>query len=209
MSDNVRLKSELHRKAAFEQFGETDELRTAKLIELRNLVNQIPYHPIIDATPNSLIKYLRGQRFDVRSAAQKIENLINFKLKYPHYFDKLDSVEFLKFKSLIHILPVRDIDNKLVILIRPMSIIETCTPEFIEQNPTIVTKINYFTHNYMSSNADAQIFGVRIINSFHEISLSQARLFRKVSSFQHNQIYFGTFLQKCSAIQMGKFQLMY
>jgi hypothetical protein len=78
----VELPKELQ-EVAFEEFGETEELRTSQLLALREEINQLPeIDRLTDTGDVNLIRFLRSRKFDIEKALHSTVQWQRFYKKY-------------------------------------------------------------------------------------------------------------------------------
>lgn len=198
VSDGLELPTEELREAAFKLFGETNETREIKLNELHNMVRELPDCSTIDCRSVSLIRFLRGHQFNVQNAFSAIKNKIDFNIKYPHWTSNLTNDEFSLFKSVVHILNVRDIDGRLMVFVKISNYLQTLTPQFMDNFPHAVIRMNILTIEYFSKNPIVQVYGLRRIFSFADLTFWESKKIIGLVAPINDRVAYYNYMVNCS-----------
>src|SRR4051812_40802652 len=90
---------------AFREFGETPELRSQKLFELKQRIAELPDEDrISDTSDLNLIRFLRGRKYNVDIALQTTVNLVNFNRAHPDWTENHTAKEFVDFACFFQLL---------------------------------------------------------------------------------------------------------
>ncbi len=202
-TDGLELPTQQLRDAAFERFGETFDTRREKLKAVRAALLQLPNQSTIDVSETNVIRYLRGQQFDVEKTIKVFENLIEFNLKNPQWTTKICSSEFKAFKSIVHILSMRDKQGRMILLLRPAELLKHFSVEFLEQNPSFMIRFNIFANNRLAHHPYAQVYGVVRITSFSDLTAAEANLLKIAAPF-YERLALLQYQTNCCALSVGE-----
>ncbi len=190
-------------EAAFKIFGETPETRQSKLAELREKIQALPNHEVIDCTDHNLIRYLRGKKFNVEKAFKTIASVVTFNHDHPKWVTNLTSEEFHVFSSIVRILNIRDKHNRVVVFFKASAFIKIFTSEFIREHPCAMIRFNVYLVNRLSHNFDIQLHGMVMIGSFSDFTLWDSRTLAIIAPV-NERLGFFQYISKCCAIRIGE-----
>ncbi|GFS61085.1 alpha-tocopherol transfer protein-like [Trichonephila clavipes] len=157
---------------AKEELGETDEIRRSALEQFRKRI--LDENKLKCPTDDDyLIQFLRARKYDVDKALCLLNNYFNLITSHPEIFENMDKekVDKLTRSNLFYILPFRDNDGCLVLVLK----IENWDPDDINAQVFCCTAgaIFFCLNIYPVS----QICGVRVIFDAKNYSFKQMRPF--------------------------------
>jgi len=178
--DQLELPTEALRVAAFEQLSETKELRSTRLLELKAALACSSRFPSDNAaTLGSLVnddlgllRFLRGRKFNVDKTVKTLLHRSAFQKSHPDWFVPLpDEVIGDVFGSFCHVLEQRDKLGRVVVVIRPSTVVPKMTAEFISKHPSALIRFQIWFTSRLSESIDVQVYGLIIVNCFTGLSV--------------------------------------
>lgn len=172
MADPLQLSPELAALAQ-EQLGETNEVRAAALVELRQKISELPNQSdrIEDVSDKNLIRFLRSRKFDVDRALKQTVEYRHFYAKYAEELKDMKKEEFLMFGKFLTVLKEHDKEGRVVIVMHPKAAISIFTKEFILENPYAMIRFNIWMFDRLSFDPEVQVCGLVIINTFSKLTM--------------------------------------
>lgn len=156
---------------ALKELGETPEIRALKLNELKDKIARLPPEDhIVDTSDLSLIRFLRGRKYDVDNALRTVVNMNRFHRDHPEWCSGWTAKEFEPFKGFFQCLKERDKERPVVVFRSDIGI-KVLTPEFIKNHPYAIIRSTLWFMNAISYNVYAQVCGGILIQSFEGFSL--------------------------------------
>ncbi len=155
------------------EFGETLELRTEKLADLRANLAQLvgcDWQTYVPDTDASLLRFIRGKKYDLEKAQKCIVNTVEFHEQHPVWTNDLTAHEFREFTSLVQFLEHRDSENRIVMFIKASRLLKLFTSEFQKRHPYGLIRFNIYLLQMLSYIPEIQLNGLVIIGSFSDLT---------------------------------------
>ena len=200
--DPLDLPTEQLREDAFKLFGETKYVRAEKIEEVRQALKDVDCGEF-DQSDANIVRYLRGKKYNVEKAVTCITNRIKFNKEHPEWTSNLSPKEFETFFSMMTILPQRDKENRVILLIRPGLFIRQCTKEFIRDYPFAMIRFNLWLNEALSMHPEINVYGAVFIVSAKELTVWDAATFSAVAKVDERAAFF-RYLFSCTPMRVGK-----
>lgn len=204
--DELALPEDLKRMA-MEEFGEeTVEQRRIALDTLRARLMELPEDErLSDMSDKSLIRYIRGKKYNVEKAFSVVREYVKFRKAHEEYFLS-DPAEILTFFHTVKVLKDVDSLGRRVVTIIPCKGTQYITPEFMSKFPNALTKFRMWLFEKLSFDPYAQLRGVVLIMSFQNMTFWESTKFsRLATTMQHVESI--RFVSSCVGLRLKSIML--
>lgn len=193
--DQFSLNSDLE-KLAFDEFGETIELRTTSLNNLRDKIALLdnPEDKIKDTSDENLIRFLRARKYDMDRVLEATVKFQHFYNKYGDVLKDITKDEIAHIKEFIEVYREPGCGRVFAIM-RPSLGIKKFTKELLKANPRFMLRVNIWIFDTLSKDPQVQIGGLVIVNTFQNFTFwdniamsSMAPMEDQLATFQYFQI---------------------
>lgn len=199
--DPLELSPELA-KIAYEEFGETSELRKQAIIELRQKIECLsnPNDRLIDTSDRNLIRFIRSRKYNIDEALQSTIKMQHFITKFysDFYYDKKDS-KFIDYisnsRDFLQVIRENGTTGRVITIMKPAKGIKVFTPELKKNVSNAMLKFNIFLFEELSHDPQVQVCGLLIFNTFANLTFmdninlgNMAPMSHQLATFEFFQI---------------------
>lgn len=205
--DPLELPTEKLRDDAFKLLGETKELRSQTIEEVRLALNEMDCGDF-DKSDANIVRYLRGKKFDVEKTLKCITNRVAFCKEHPKWTANLSVKEFEAFFEFLTILPQRDKEGRVVLLARPGLFLKMCTKEFMRDYPFAMIRFNVWLFEELTLHPEINLYGAVFVLTAKDLSVWDSSTFHAVAKVDE-RIGFLKYLFSCTPMRVGRFNLYF
>lgn len=204
-ADPLDLSPELA-KIALDDFGETPTLRRQALLDLRQLITELPdpNDRLEDVSDSNLIRFIRGRKYDLEKALETTIALQKFNIEHPDWITATEE-ELLMGGVTDHfcaMLSKPDKKYRKVFVMFPARGVKYFTDDFVKAHPNAMIKFNLWMFDRISRDPHVQVAGLIIINSFQNFTLNDNLRMSRMAPMSHQLATF-SFFNKCACIRLA------
>jgi hypothetical protein len=204
----MELPEEL-KQIAFDELGETPEIREATLVELRRRILELPEQDRIeDLRDANLIRYLRGRKFNVDKAVKTIVQYKQFCTAHPAWVKDFTEEEVVCMKSVFNVLERRTVNGQRIIFIQFRNLLKVFTKEFLQKYPYARVRTNVWLLEELSKEVHVQVCGVVLIGYFEGFSFWDNITFSQLVPLEQHTGMF-QFLNNCCGLRIAGIYLLH
>ena len=198
---------------AFEEYGETEEMRRSGLSKLRSLILALPEEDRLnDLGDANLIRFLRCRKFDIDWALQTTVQLKKFYVENSEVLSDLNGTEFdiffgaestgiINFFRLYkNVCP----KGRVIMVVRPSRFLSFLTSENLTKYPHCGLRLSIWLFDRLSRDIDIQVGGLYLFLSFSECTLYQTMSFSTMMTMEEQKMMY-LHIQRCGIRLKGAY----
>jgi hypothetical protein len=193
-------------KIAYDDFGETPEVRRQALTDLRKRIAELPDQKdrLEDVSDANLIRFVRGRKYNLDKALETTIALQNFCNDHPDWLTPTGEELLLggAADDFCTMLPKPDKKNRRVYVMFAARGLKYFTKEFVEANPDAMIKLSIWMLNQISRDPYVQVAGLIVVNTFQNFTMSDNLSMSRMAPISHHLASF-SFFNKCACIRLA------